>query len=113
MDIPAVAEAETNAEVPYDAADPTQVAVARKKSGRNRRARLDFIQAMMELPEGRKWLSGLMERCFVFGNPMVQGDANGTFFNLGQQNIGKMILADVTEFPELYSVMMKESKENK
>lgn len=112
-DIPAVLEAEANAEVSYDAGDEAQVASARKKSGRNRRARQEFVQAMMELPEGRKWLWGIMEKCFIHGNPVVQLDPHGTYFNLGQQNIGKLILQDVQEFSELYVLMVKESKNNK
>jgi hypothetical protein len=111
--IPAIAEAEDNLEQPYNAADEEQVAAARKKGGRNRRARLEFIQAMMELPEGRKWLWNILEKCFIFGNPVVQGDPHATYFNLGQQNIGKLILQDVQEFPELYVKAVAESKENR
>lgn len=113
VDIPATAEAEDNLEKPYDASDEAAVAAARKKGGRNRRARLEFIQAMMDLPEGRKWLWEIMQKCFVFGNPVVQSDSHATYFNLGQQNIGKLILQDVQEFPELYIRMVIEAKEAK
>ncbi len=113
VDIPATAEAENNLEQSYDASDEEQVTAARKKGGRNRRARLEFIQAMMELPEGRKWLWNILEKCFIFGNPVVQGDPHATYFNLGQQNIGKLILQDVQEFPELYVKAVAEAKENR
>lgn len=111
VDIPATVEAENNLEKAYDASDEEQVTAARKKGGRNRRSRLEFIQAMMELPEGRKWLWEIMQKCFVFGNPVVQNDSHATYFNLGQQNIGKLILQDVQEFAELYVKMVAEAKE--
>lgn len=112
-DIPAIVEAEMNLETPYDASDPEQVNKSRKSAGRNRRARLEFVEGMMTLPQGRKWLWELMSKCFIHGNPVVQGDTHATFFNLGQQNIGKLVLQDVQEFPELYVQMVKEAKENK
>lgn len=113
VDIPARAEAEDNLEKPYDASDEAAVSAARKKGGRNRRARLEFIQAMMELPEGRKWLWEFMEFCYIHGNPVVQGDPYMTHFNIGKQDAGKKILSDTTEFPELYVMMAKEAKERK
>lgn len=111
-DIPATVEAENNLEIAYDASDPEQVNTSRKKAGRNRRARLEFVEGMMTLPQGRKWLWELMGKCFIHGNPVVHGDTHATFFNLGQQNIGKLVLQDVQMFPELYVLMVKESKEN-
>ena len=111
--IPATAEAEDILEQSYDAGDEVQVANARKKGGRNRRKRLEMVEAIMQQPEGRKWFYDLMERCFIFGNAVVQGDCYGTYFNLGQQNVGKMILADLQEFPDLYAALMKEGKDSK
>ena len=52
-----------------------------------------------------------MGKCFIHGNPVVQGDPHATYFNLGQQNIGKLILQDVQEFSELYILMVKEAKD--
>lgn len=113
VDIPATIEAENNLEKPFDASDPEAVNVSRKKAGRKRRERLEFVEGMMTLHQGRKWLWELMEKCFVHGNPLVQGDTHATYFNLGQQNIGKLVLQDVQEFPELYVKMVKEAKENR
>lgn len=113
VDIPATVEAEINLERGYDANDPEQVNRARKKAGSTRRERLEFVKAMMDLPQGRKWLWELMKRCHVTGNPVFQGDTHMTYFNLGMQNVGKMILADTQEFPDLYILMANESRENK
>lgn len=111
--IPAQLEAAENLEQPYDAGDAEQVKNARKKTGRNRRARLEFVEAVMEQPQGRKYFWELLEKCFIHGNPVVQGDPHATYFNLGQQNVGKLILQDVQEFSELYVLMVKEAGDNK
>ena len=111
--IPATAEAEDNLEQTYDAGDEESVSKARKKGGRNRRARLEFVEAVMQQPQGRKWFYELMEKCNMFGNPVVQGDEHMTYFRLGEQNIGKMILSDVQQFPELYVKMIGEAKEDR
>lgn len=110
VDIPATAEAENNLTVPYDAGDSEQVNKQRKKVGRNRRARLLFVEAIMEQPEGRKYMFDLLEKCSIFGNPLIQGDTHATYFRLGEQNIGKMVLQDIQEFSELYCQMMNENK---
>lgn len=113
VDIPATVEAEMVQEKGYDASDPEQVNVARKQAGSNRKARLEFVEAMLRLPQGRKWLWEFMKKCFVYGNPVRDGDTHMTYFNLGMQNAGKMLLADTQEFPELYAEMAKEGRENK
>lgn len=110
----AIAEAEFLAEQPYDAGDPVAVNNARKKAGRERRAELDFTKAIMELKPGRKWMFDLLTECNIFGSPVVAGDTHFTYHNLGQQNIGKKLLQDVTESaPDEYVLMMKESREGK
>lgn len=107
---PMEAEAELLAERPYDASDPDSVNQARKRAGRNKKNHLDFVQAMMSVPEGRRWVREMMESCRVFGNPVVMGDTHATYFQLGEQNVGKRILQDVQNFPENYALMMKEGK---
>lgn len=108
---PAVIEAEKMAEEPYDASDPVQVNKARKKSSRQERERLEFVQGMMTLPQGRKWLWQLMESCYIFSNPVVLGDTHATYENLGRQNIGKALLTDAMQFSEDYVRMAKEAKD--
>jgi len=111
--VPAIAEAEDVLEQGYDASDEEQVAKARKKGGRNRRARLEMVEAILQQEQGRKYYFDLLEKCYVFGNPLVIGDTHATYFQLGMQNIGKLVLQDIQEFPALYVQMMGEGKENK
>lgn len=111
--IPQTVEAEIEQEKPFDASDPKQVNESRKKAGRKNRERLEFIEGMMSIPQGRKWIWELMESCFIHSNPLVANDTHGTYFNLGQQNIGKRVLADVQQFPELYVRMCNEMRSRK
>lgn len=112
---PIEAEAELIAEEPFDASDPIAVNRARKKAGRKKKNNLEFVEAMMSVPQGRKWLYNFMESCAVFGNPLVHGvdghvDPLATHFRLGEQNAGKRVLSDLQNFPDYYAAMMRESK---
>lgn len=112
MDHAATAEAEMLAEEPYDAGNNKAVNNARKKSARLRREELEFIKAIMDLPQGRKWMFGRLTDLNLFGNVVVPGDTHATYHNLGAQNFGKKLLQDISEAaPDLYMVMMKEARE--
>lgn len=105
-------EAEQEVEKPYDASDSKQVNNARKKAARKMSDRLRMVEGIMTLKEGRKWLFDFMQSCDMFGNALVQGDAYGTHFRLGQQDAAKRILLDcIAASPELYVQMMKEGNE--
>lgn len=110
VDIPATVEAETILERPYDASNPAEVNEARKKSGRKKRNRLDFVQNCMGTSEGREYFYDLMESCSIFDNPIREGDPHGTYYHLGRQSVGKQLLADAMQFPLLYMEMMSENK---
>lgn len=107
-----IQEAEENAEAQYDAGDPEQVNLARKKAGRRKVNRLRVIEGLMSLPEGRKWMYDLLSRCHIYSTPFVAGDPYGTAFQAGEQNIGQMLLADVVAAaPENYILMCTEGKQ--
>ncbi len=103
-------EAAEMAEVQYDSSDPAQVNKAKSHAGRRKTKRLSFIQKMMEDPEGRRWIWEFMESCRVFSNPVVTGDTHLTYFQLGEQNVGKHLLFDTQAFPALYLQMTQEAK---
>ncbi len=108
----AIAEAEMLAEKGYDASDPEQVNQARKKAGRKKKEELDFVSAIMSVPQGRAWMYGLLAACKVFGSPIVQGDPYFTYHNIGEQNIGKKLLQEINDAaPDEYIMMMREAKE--
>jgi len=111
---PSEAEAELVAEKPYDASDPEQVNQARKKAGRKKRGTLEFVKAIMTVPQGREWMYDMLVICKVFGSPLVPGDTHYTYHNLGEQNIGKKLLQDInTSAPDEYVMMIKEANARK
>jgi hypothetical protein len=68
----------------------------------------------MEHEDGRRWIYNLLERCHIFGNPMVPGDPYATHFRIGEANVGRMIMADVVAAaPDQYVLMCRESKTDK
>ena len=98
-------------ETGYDASDPKQVNNARKKAKRIKYNKQEVIKALMGLAEGRIWVNDFLNQTYVHGNPVVQGDPYLTHFNLGQQNVGKILLADVIEAcPDEYIRMLQEAK---
>lgn len=95
----------------FDASDPLQVNLARKKAGRKKSDRLEVVRAIMGLVEGRKWVNEWLVQTYIHGNPVVAGDPFMTHFNIGQQNVGKMMLSDVIEAaPADYVKMLAEAK---
>lgn len=104
-------EAEGLAEKAFDAGDPIAVNNARKTAGRKRSQRLRVIEALMQHEDGRRWIYELLDRCHIYGNPLIQGDPYSTHFNIGEANIGRIILADVVAAaPEQYVTMCTEGK---
>jgi hypothetical protein len=102
-------EADELAVKPFDASDPESVNRARKKAGRKKVNRLRIIEAVMEQPEGRKWMYEVLNMCHIYSTPFVQGDPYASAFQMGEQNIGNMLLADVqAAAPANYLLMCKE-----
>lgn len=109
-DVPRTIEAEMNLDKGYDASDASSVNDKRTKAGRAEREKLEVLQAMMEQPQIRKYFWQWLESLHIFGNPFIQGDSHATAFNLGKQDAGKRLLMDIMNFPELYVLMVNESK---
>lgn len=104
-------EAKEALEKPYDAGDPEQVNTARKKAGRKKAERLRVVEALMQHEQGRRWVYEWMQACHIYGNPVVMGDPHATYFNLGQENIGKWLLSDVVAAaPDNYLLMLEENQ---
>lgn len=108
---PSEIEAQNLLSEPYDASDEETIAHATKESAKRERARLEFLEGVMSSPEGRSWIWNLMAVCGMHDNPVVPGDPYVTHENIGKQNTGKAIFADVIQFPELYFLMAREARE--
>jgi len=94
----------------YDAGNRKDVRKLEKAAKLKESARLHYVKRIMSDTEGRGWMHDLLESCFIFGEPFVQGSPDATVYNLGRQNVGKQIFADVvTECPTQYVQMMQEA----
>jgi hypothetical protein len=103
-------EAEENLDTTYDTSDKEAVNRVRKKSARTRATRLEFVSAAMTTEQGRAWFYDLLVRCRVVSTPYIE-NSDKTIFNLGQQNVGLMVLDDIqTAAPDDYVLMITENK---
>lgn len=103
---------EIEKEYPFNAGDPEEVARQAAKAARFKIAKSQVLSELMGTVAGRAWVYDLLVFCNVFGNPFVQGSADGTAFGLGQQNVGKMILDEInTAAPERYLPMLREARQ--
>lgn len=95
----------------YDTSDEKQVNIVKKKAGRNKADRLDFISAAMGTEQGRAWFFYHLNRCYLFKTPYFSESSYDTAFRCGEQNVGLQLLSDIQEAaPELYLTMLKEHK---
>lgn len=99
---------------PYDASDIEAVEKARKRIERVEADKAMVVTNIMATVAGRAWVYDLLVFCNVFGNPFLQGSPDGTAFNLGQQNIGKILLDAINiAAPDRYMPMLREANQRK
>ena len=106
-------QAEEALEEAYDTSDKEQVNKARKKAARKRADRLKYVQASMQFPEGRAWFYDYLIFTKVFDS-IFNNDPYRTAFDLGQRNIGLVLLGDIqTAAPKEYVIMVQENKRSR
>lgn len=97
-------------ERPYDANDPEQVNLRRRKAGRKAKEQRDFLADVMVRKEGREWVWSLLTVTHVFVSSAQPNDPYTTYFREGERNIGLRILSDVMRAaPEMYVLMQEEA----
>lgn len=70
----------------------------------------DDLRFVMASDKGRRFVHGLIEFCGPFRSAFSTNGSQENF-NLGQQNVGLKLFADIeAACPEKYLVMMEESK---
>lgn len=75
-----------------------------------RAATLSSIKFLMERPDGRQWLWGMMDMCRVFTSTFVPGKPDTSDFLSGAQAVGHKILGDIMQAtPEQFYVMNQEA----
>lgn len=93
----------------FDAADKVSVNISRQQSSRFEAVKREVITAIMDQESCRWWMSDFLEKCNIFGNPLIPGDPYMTHANFGAMNTGKMMMADLMAIaPDQYVRMCKE-----
>lgn len=106
---PAEIEALTLDQKPYDTSDPQQVNDERKRVGRRERRKNEALVRLMSSEDGRLLMYDWLEACHIHGN-CIGPDPHGTYFLLGERNIGNLILGQIQRVcPERYMPMMSEN----
>lgn len=75
----------------------------------SRRTELGDMATILNQRAGRRFIWRLLSEAGIFRSSFTGN--NSTFFNEGRRDIGLKFLADTQEFPELYLLMVKESRE--
>lgn len=103
----------SNEELPeegYDTSEPQEVNKARKKSGRTRAERLEFVKAAMTHEQGRAWFYDILVFCKVISTPFRESPYE-TSFNCGMQNVGLRLMQDIQDAaPQAYLQMVTEAR---
>jgi hypothetical protein len=73
----------------------------------------DDMRTLLNESWGRRIVWRLMKQCCMNSVPIVYGMPDATAFNLGKQDIGKALLAEVLNInPEAYMKMVKAGKKD-
>lgn len=99
-------------EAPADVGDAAQVKEKIREARFTHERRLEILRDFLSGPEGRAWFYDFLSECGVYQNPAVVTNVHLTFHNLGEANVGRRVLAQITEAdPGLYMQMLKEAQD--
>lgn len=94
-----------------DASDVVTTNNRSRDQARYARSDADVLRKLMHDAPGRAWLYRILEACHIYESPFVPGQADSTAFKLGEQNVGRRLLAQVTAASgDLYMTMLKEAR---
>lgn len=106
----------------FDATDTAAEDNARREVARHERMDADAIRYVMHRPSGRAWFYRLLTDCHIFGagrvgpvagTSFVPGSSDVTFYQLGEENIGKRLMMEaMNASPDLYLLMIKEQRDD-
>lgn len=92
-----------------NAADEGQVQEAAKDMKLRKEREANELAAVLNLPEGRRYIWRLLEFCGVYKTSFT--GSSETFFLEGQRNVGLRVVTEImTAYPEAYLLMMKENR---
>lgn len=95
-----------------NAADPEQLALARKEQERRREQERADLRAILDTPGGRRFIARCLQKCGVFASTFT-GNSE-TFFREGRRSVGLELLDEVMAADEAaFITMVKESRQEK
>lgn len=105
----------------FDATDPAAEDNARREAARRDRESADVIRHLLHRKEARAWFYRLLTDCHIYGagrsgpvegTSFVPGSSDVTFYQLGEENIGKRLMMEaMNASPDLYLLMIKEQRD--
>lgn len=95
---------------PHNAADEQSVSDQKARLGRRQKRIDEGLKTILATQNGRLWFWDMLSACHCFATPFRPGQDGVTHFNLGEQNIGLRLLADLMRVsPDSYITMTKEN----
>lgn len=95
-----------------NAGDPAQVAEGTRREKELRERELKDLRAILDMPEGRRFVWRLLEHCKVFQS--IWHPSALIHFNEGARNVGLFVLNDIEEAnPDALLVMRREARNEK
>ena len=92
-----------------NAADEQQVKKAAEREKSEREIEMADVKALMSSVIGRRFMNRLLSSCGLY-RLSFNNSGSITAFNEGERNVGLKFLADVTEYPDLYLLMLQENR---
>ncbi len=103
-------EIEALLNAPYDTSDPEHVAKARRNAARiAKEDEVFFKERVMGTREGRGWLWRRLVLCHIYDS-CIGADPYGTYFLLGERNVGNALIQEAQRYPAEYQMMVQEQK---
>lgn len=94
----------------YDPSEPRHVAIKRRQARADDQARLEFIQYIMGVANGRAYIYDLLVSCHIFTDSLFTPDAMSMSFSSGRHSVGQQIVAEImAACPDQYVQMMREA----
>lgn len=100
-----------NAEEPYDANDPRQVAQRQTEHGRKQKRLQQTAKLILSQPNGREFLWELLAKCQVFSQEFFESDRREAF-RAGERNVGIQLQNDLMRADRAMFLKMWEENGN-
>jgi hypothetical protein len=95
----------------YDATDAVAENNARRDEVRRQREDAETVKRLLMHKNGRAWFYRQLCKCHIYDTPFMPGDPHTTFFQLGQENIGKLMMMEaINACSDLYLTMLAEAR---